>query len=634
MKKQLGAIALLCLTSVSGSSDPLNSSTDTDIVVLPEVVVTPTRFQSARQQIAYPVSVISRQDIEDSQSTFALDALRQVPGMIIMQTGGAGRTASARIRGLSGQHNVVLIDGIELNNSGSVSTSEGNFDFGNLLTADIERIEIIRGPQSTVYGSDAIAGVINIITRKAVSDKPRFTATTSAGSFSTLNTSASLSGRHDKLSYRFNGQYFRTDGYSSAESPTGAGFERDGYEQSNAGFWLRWDGSEQFSIEGSLRYSRNEGAFDAGAGTDDIDNIDRDTVIISMIKPSANFFDGRWESQLPVSLSVTQGKIFDNFSAPLDLENIQPKIDWHNRIDVMEWLDVVAGLQWESEQAEINNFSIFAGAPDPTIRQSLENYGFYGMLDLSPLEDLKIELSARADATSDFGTEDTYRAAASYRFPSHTRIRGAIGTGFNTPTIAQLYRPFGAPANANLQPEKSFSWETGIDQEIPAINLQLGATYFDNDIKDQIAFDLGPFNFQNIARAESQGVEVFARWAPADFISMDSSYTYTDARDKSTNLRLARTPENIVNGGLTLKFIEQKLRLRLEAIYYGKRFNRGGHAAPMPSHAVINLGTSYQLTKNLKVHARVDNLFNRDYQFIQGFATAPLSGYGGVTLSF
>lgn len=634
MRKKELILTTICLLPILGLGQTNEPPGYDTVVDLPEVVVTATRFAVDKASLATPVSVITRQDLEDTQSSLAIDAIRQVPGVILLQTGGIGRTASVRLRGLSGQQNLVLIDGIELNNSGSASTSEGDFDFGNLTTADIERIEVIRGPQSAVYGADAIGGVINIITRKAVSKEPRVTLDLTGGSFNTVDASGSLSGGYQKLSYRFNGQYFRTDGISAAESATGAVFERDAYKQVNAGAWLRWNGSDIFAVEGQTRFARSEGGFDAAGGTDDPDNTDEDTTIVSSLKPMLTLWDGRWESQLPLSVSVTKGELRDNFSAPFELDNIQPKVNWNNRVDLREWVDVVAGVQWESEQAEINNTPVGA-APDPTVEQSLESWGLYGLLDLAPVERLKLELSARADFTSDFGTEDTYRAAGAYNLWSGARVRAAVGSGFNTPTVAQLYRPFfGVPANNNLRPEKSLGWEVGIDQEIKPLNADIELTYFHNDVKDQITFSFPPGNFQNINRARTRGVELGVDWEPFEYVSFDANYTYTDAIDKTTGFKIQRTPEDVITGGATVKFMDQKLRLRLEAVYYSDRFNRSRERSPMPDHTVWNLGASYQATKNLKVHARVDNLFDRDYQLVQGFSTPPLSAYGGLTLTF
>ncbi len=633
MPIKIAILITLCLLPLRGLGQVTNPP-ENSAVELPDAVVTATRFARDLSDLATPVSVISRQDIEDSESRFAIDALRQVPGLILLQSGGVGRTASVRLRGLSGQQNLVLIDGVELNNSGSASTSEGDFDFGNLTTADIERIEVIRGPQSAIYGADAIGGVINIITRKAVSQQPRARVDFTGGSFGTYDGSGSVSGRHGKWSYRFNGQYFRTDGISSAESPAGASFERDEYEQVNAGAWLHWQGSEVFTAEALARVAHSEGEFDARAGVDDPDNFEKTTTIVASFRPRLTLWNGRWESQLPLSLSVTQGELTDNTSAPFELDNIQPKINWNNRLELHDRIDLVAGMEWESEQAEIENTPVGA-LPDPTIDQSLDNWAFYGLLDFTPMDRVKLELAARADVTSDFGTEDTYRAAASYRFPSKTRLRAAVGSGFNTPTIAQIYRPFfGMPSNRNLRPEKSIGWEVGIDQEIERINANIQLTYFDNEVEDQITFSFTPGNFQNINRARTKGVELGLDWSPVDYLTFDMNYTYTDAIDETTGFKIQRTPEDVVTGGATLKLMDQKLRVRLEAVHYGNRFNRSRNRTPMPGHTVWNLGASYQATENLRVHARIDNLLDRDYQFVQGFSTLPLSAYGGLTLTF
>ena len=244
---------------------------------------------------------------------------------------------------------------------------------------------------------------------------------------------------------------------------------------------------------------------------------------------------------------------------------------------------------------------------------------------------MQFELSGRSDITDHFGSEDTYRAAGGWKIFEDTRIRAAYGTGFNTPTIALLYTAWGNPG---LQAETSKSHEFGIDHSFTGLQTDLSLTWFHNDVTNLITWDNNSFNYANIDTVETEGVEVSATWKPLDFAQLNLSYTYTDAINQTTGYDLGRTPEHIFSGTASGSFLNDQLHLNLETLHYGERFDGNAHDNPMPFHTIWNLAARYYLNKDIHLHARIDNLFDKDYQYVRGYNTSPLAAYIGATFFF
>ena len=620
MKTQCLQATILCIvaTTLTGQ-EPAKE--------LPSVSVTATKFDTPLSELATPIHILHEEDLQQSGGLFILDALRTVPGVIALPQGGIHGNHTLRLRGLSVEQNVILIDGVEMNNSASLGAS---FDFGNLTSAGIERIEVLHGPQSSLYGADAIGGVIHVITKKGQEGEPQNSFSLKGGSFGTFHADMNVGGHQGDWQYHFSAQHYRSDGISSAA----AGTEKDSYEQNAGNLWLRWQQAENFALEAQVRMARNTSEFDAfdfsGNAIDDLDNIEKDLTTIYSITPIAELLDGKWESKLPLSISVTDNKTVDDWSAPRKLENTQPKAAWINRFHLNEQSKLTLGAEIESEEATINNVSTFSGT-EPTIDRSLESHAFYGLLQYSPLQSLRFEVSGRSDITDHFGSEDTYRGAAAWSVLEDTRIRAAYGTGFNTPTIALLYSSWGNP---DLQAETSESYEFGVDHSFTQIQTDLSLTWFHNDVTDLITWDNNAFHYSNIDAVETEGIEVSATWKPLDFAHVDLSYTYTDAINQTTGNDLGRTPEHIFAGSVSGSFLNDQLHLNLETLHYGQRFDGNANDNPMPSHTIWNLSARYFLNKDVHLHARIDNLFDKDYQYVRGYNTSPLAAYVGATFFF
>jgi vitamin B12 transporter len=593
---------------------------------LPERSVTATKFEEPTTDLASSIHIINEEDLQKSGSHFILDALRKVPGVLAFPQGGMHGNHSIRLRGLPVEHNVILIDGVEMNNSASLGTS---FDFGNLTASGIERVEIFNGPQSSMYGADAIGGVINVITRKGGEDSVN-NFSVSGGSFNTYSTNFNFGTRRGNWSYNVSAQHYQTDGISSAS----VGTEKDGYKLNAGNFWLQWKKFEIFSIEAQVRVARNTGEFDGydlnGNAVDDPDNVEKDSTLIYRIQPSAKFLDGKWESVLPVSVSFTENETVDDYSVPRELENTQPKVAWINRYTFDEKRKFTLGVEHESEEASIENFSVFTGQ-EPEVEETLETQSIYGLLQYSPFESLNLELSGRSDFTDSFGNEDTYRGSAAWRIAPETTLRTAYGTGFNTPTIALLYSYWGNP---DLQAETSKSYEFGLDHHIAAFQTEFSLTWFHNDVTNLITWDNTAFRYENFDSITTRGLELLASWSPMEWLSVDASYTYTKSLNETTRFELGRTPKHVFSGTLSGSFINDKLNLNLESIHYGERFDGNSNNHLMPSHTVWNLSGTYFVKEDMIIHARVDNLFDKEYQYVLGYNTSPLAAYVGANFFF
>ena len=595
-----------------------------EVQKLPESTVTATRFTKTLDELATPVYVITEEDLKETGSFFVLDSLRKIPGVIALPQGGMFGNHTVRLRGLPVEHTVIMIDGVEMNNSASLGAS---FDFGNLTSTGIERIEVLTGPQSSLYGADAIAGVIHVITKKGASQN-HFSV--SGGSFNTLSADFNLGAKNGNWTYSVSGQHFRTDGISAAASGT----EDDGYKQNTGNFFLRWQEAEHFAVEAQFRIARNVSDLDdfdlLGNVIDDLDNVEKDRTAIFSITPIAKFLDGKWESKLPLSISVTDNKTIDDYSVPRKLENTQPRAAWINQLTLNDVSKLSFGAELENEEATINNVSAFTG-PEPEIDQALDSHAFYGLLQYTAFDDVQLEVSGRSDITDTFGSEDTYRGAVAWKLSDKARVRAAYGTGFNTPTIALLYSSWGNP---DLQAETSESYEFGVDLEMETFDTNFSLTWFHNDLSNMITWDNTNFRYVNIDAVETRGIELSATSTFADVWQVNASYTYTDTTNLTSGFDLGRTPRHIFAGSVSRSFLAEKLSLNLETLYYGERFDGSANNNLVDSHNVWNLAARYFHSDSMNLHARVDNLFDENYQFVRGYNTSPLAAYAGATFLF
>jgi len=613
-------------------------------VTLEEVVVTATRVETPIEEIASSMTVISSKEIERKQKATVLEVLKGLPGLDVVQNGGVGGTTSIFIRGANSEHTLVMIDGVEVNDPISPGRS---YDFAHLTVDNIERIEILRGPQSTLYGSDAIGGVIHIITKKG-EGKPKFFLSAEGGSFTTFREATGISGGNKWVNYSFALSRFDTEGISTASKKDG-NYERDGYENTSLSAKLGFKPMDNLGIDFILRYMDAKTELDnfAGVGGDDPNYVQKSNQFLFKTQVGLSLFDQVWSQKLGLALNDHNRDIKNKKDSqhPFDYEKGRYdgqllKFDWQHHLQLHKTNALTFGLEYEREEGKSKYYWESLWGPGQSIfpKKTANIKGYYIQDEIKLWDRLFATLGIRIDDHSRFGSETTYRVAPAYLIKeTDTKIKGTFGTGFKAPTLYQLFAPatlWGPIGNKDLKPEKSRGWDFGVEQDFLKNRVTLGATYFRNDFKDLIQFDWGQ-GYINIAKAKTEGIELFASVKPIDNLTARINYTYTDTEDKKTGKPLLRRPRNKMGLDLNYHFLD-KGNLNLGAIYVGKRDDWKPYPVRgrIGGYTLVNLAASYDITKNFQIFGRVDNLFDKDYEEVSGYGTSGLSFFGGLKLSF
>lgn len=613
-----------------------------------EIVVTATRLETPSKEIASSITVISREELERMKKTTVLDALQEALGVYTIQYGPAGGAASVFLRGANSEHTLILMDGVELNDPITPSRS---FDLAHLTLENIERIEILRGPQSTLYGSDAIGGIINIITRQGHGE-PRFHLSTYGGSYGTFAGSAEISGSTNKIHYSFAASRFRTNGYSAASPLYEGNKEADGYSNLTLSGRFGYRPFNNLGFDFTVRAINTKVDIDnsGGAYGDDPNNTQEYDALFFRGQMRALLLNNRWEQKLGLSL-VNYNRRHENPTDtvhPFDLENgsfksYLFKADWQNNFFIHETNTLTFGIEHQQEQGESEYNSDGIWGPYSSVFPSKRAYttGIYIQDQIRVADQFFATAGIRRDIHSQFGTWTTYRLAPAYFIEkTRTKLKATYGTGFKSPSLYQLYAPetfLGPIGNKYLKPEKSTGWDAGIEQNFFQDKLVLAATYFSNSYKNLIDFDFA-LGYINIGKASSKGAEISLQARPTSGLSIAAFYTRTEAKDEDTDTSLLRRPRHKFSATLNFQFIE-KANINLSLIHIGERNDMDFSVFPyariiLPGYTLLNAALSYDLIQNVQVFCRLDNIFNEKYEVIKGYGTPGFSAYGGINILF
>lgn len=584
-----------------------------------ETVITPTRTEQPVKNIGSSVSVITRKDIENSKAPLLLDVLRQVPGLEVTRTQGIGGTTSLFIRGASAAQTLVFVDGVQMN-----SPTSGVFNFANLTTDNIERVEILRGPQSTLYGSEAIGGVVNIITKKGTGDN-KVILGTEYGMHDTYRETVNVSGGKERFDYSVGGSYLKTHGISAASS----GNEEDGYENFTGSSRLGWNFMGDGRVDTTIRGTHSDFEYDAFEyGIGPIDDPDRrqttDEVLFST-KINKTFFN-IWTPSFLVSVNDSELKGFDptdesgEFRIPTRVWRAEHQSDF----SLLDFDTVTLGYEYEVLEGESE------GKFD---KQTYWNNAVFLQNQVELFESLNWTVGLRRDDYSTFGSHLTYRTTASYRIEEiGTRFHGSWGKGFRAPSLNELFFPF--YGNPNLSPEESKGWDFGVEKEILKDKLTMDITYFENDFTNLITAAVQPdgsYQAENVARAASQGVETSLTYKPFTKLSLTGTYTYTDTKDREKEQQLPRRPRNRATLGINANPLE-KLNVNLTGVVVRDRIDSDGKE--MDNYWTVDQVTRYDITRSMTAYVRFENLFDYDYEEVTGFGSLGFTAYGGLEFKF
>lgn len=608
-----------------------------DAITRESVVVTANRTAQPLNRIGQAVTVIDREEIRRRQSSVVADLLRQAPGVTISRNGGVGTSTSVNIRGAETDQTVALIDGIKLNDP---SSPGGGFNFGPLLIGNIDRVEVVRGAQSVLWGSQAIGGVVNLITRQPTVT-PRLNGRVEGGSFATGQAFANVSGKAGPLALSLGGGWFETGGISAAA----AGREADGYRSyaANGSATLTLTRDVSVDLRGFYADSRTDIDGFVGAGLGDTREYGLTRQALGYAGLNVALFGGKLRNRFGYALTDTRRRNANpDLASPETFRGVgrNARIEYQG---VVELGPVSATFGAEHEVSRFTSSSNGGAA----IRGRTRIDSVYGQILLTPMVGLTLTGGIRHDDHNLFGGVTTASASGVWSpNAGATTLRASYSEGFKAPTLFQLQSEFG---NALLRPERSRGWDAGISQRLLAGAITAEATWFRRDSRDLIAFVSCPQpltgicvgrpsgTYDNIARATAEGLEAGLTLRPNSALRVTASYTYLRAINEtpgaSFGARLARRPSQ----SLTL-LADYRWKFGLESgvtvTQIGSSFDNASNSRRLPGYTLVDLRASLPLDRHISLYGRVENLFDARYQTIFQYGQPGRAAYGGVRLGF
>jgi len=633
-------------SQIAGAADPERVET---------VLVTASRTPVPVASTGSSVTVIEHAELEQRQATAISEILRNVPGFAVSRNGVMGSSTQIRVRGAEGNHVMVMIDGIEANDM-----AQGDeFAFAHLLAADVERIEIIRGPQSALWGSDALAGVINIITRRGagpVTARGSF----EAGSFATRNGSASLSGGTDRYHFNVGGSVLDAGGSNISR----VGDEDDGYENATVSFSGGFDATEWLSLLVTGRH------VDASNEWDEVDffvtglpmdsDVESESVQdVAQVRLEVDPFAGRWTQHLIAAYAGTDN---ENYAADVDTGSNEGKrwtFTWQTDYRLQTAQIVPAdhtftfAVEYEDEDFTQRGPASFFG--DPNQDRDAQTTSVVGEYRLLAANGPALSAGVRHDDNSEFRDDTTWRVTASHLFAATgTRLRGGYGTGSKNPTFTERFGFFATSfppfiGNPDLTPERSKGWEVGLDQDWSAGRLSLGVTYFNERLSNEIVsfvFDPATVSFTSVnleGTSHREGVEVTGAFKFSDALQLRANYTFLDATQPEVGggqERELRRPRHTGGASLNYSFQGGRGNLNVNFAHTGDQLDVFFPPFPLPQQTVtldafnlVAVAGSWAAHRNITLFARVENVLDDDYEEVYGFSGQGLAAFAGLRVS-
>lgn len=605
------------------------------VTELDTVVVTANRVGTDLDKVGSAITIITEKAIKEKQKLYVLDYLRSVPGVNIAQTGNMGSATNVSIRGAD--RVLIMLDGIEM---GDPSGTSGGYNLGNLTVDSIERIEVVRGPQSTLYGSEAMGGVINIITKKG-SGAPKIAMSVEGGAYQTFTERLDLNGSNSLFNYAFGMFHIETEGWSASDKP--GHNEKDGYENTSVSTRLGLTPTDNLSFDFIGKYIDTRNDLD-GTRDDDPNYFYTNAQLFLRTQGSLSLFDNFWEQTLGVSYASLLRK-YKNDPDPASATYLRSsydgntlKLDWQNNFYLHETNTLTFGVETEEERMN-NKSKSKPNNPYTSNKADARTTSIYGQNQISLFNASWITtLGLRWDDHDEFGDKVTYRVTSVYNFaPMGTNIHGSYGTGFKSPSLYQLYNP--TYGNADLKAETSKGWDIGIGQKLWGNRIEMDVTYFRNDFDDMIKYMniLGGHaggTYVNYSKVTTQGVEASLGIRPIDDLLLSVAYTYTDTENKETGASLPREPYNRASFNANYQFLEYG-NINFNLLYVGKRKDKDARSSGiLNEYYLASMAASYKFADFMTVYGRIDNLFDEKYNEAFGYGTGGFGAYLGVKVEF
>lgn len=617
---------------------------DGDPADLQQIVVTATRTAQPLDKTGSSMSVLSAADLDARQTLVLTDILAQVPGLTVSRNGGPGQNTNLYIRGAEPGESLVLIDGIRINDP---SAPDGEAILGDLLSNNIDRVEILRGSQSTLYGSDAIGGVVNILTQRGGAGPLSLRAEAQGGTFNTQRFNAAANGSAGALDYGGAVNYYNTRGISAADARNGNN-EPDGYRNFGATVNVRLHATEYLSLDLRGFYIRSHFDVDGfpppNFSFQDDPEFSENQLRAGYAAVNASLFDGKLTQRVALIASNSDRRFFGQFdfltSAFTPGENFYAeggatRVEYQGVVELGAANELTYGAERQLSTIATDSVPDFGTGPT-TGRDRVT--GYYAEWQSTLAQQLTLTGGVRYDDDDKFGSHTTLKVAGAWRlFEGATILRANYGGGFKAPTLYQLFSPYSNPTHT-LKAETSDGWEVGADQLLLDKRLRATLTYFRRHEQNAVDFNVDcpsgadpscttrPFGYYyNVGRSRSSGYEAEIVARPTDKLSAWLNYTNMEAIDQSTGLALARRPHISANAGLSWTPLAGT-SVGASLSYIGARFDDGANTVPLEHATTVNLFAGYALTAHLQLFGRVENLFDNDSE--------PTFGYGAVTRGY
>jgi vitamin B12 transporter len=618
-----------------------------------------------RNLIGSSITLIDPRDLADRETRIVSDVLRDVPGVAVSRSGGVGGQTQIRIRGSEGNHVLVFVDGMKVSDP-----YQGEFDFATLIADESARIEVLRGQQSSLYGSDAIGGVINYITLSG-REAPGISARAEGGSFGTFNGTARVGGANDTFDYVLSGAFNRTDGYATAP-----GGSRDiGSQNVALSTKLGWTPTETFKLSGVLRYNVNEADLNDQDDSPNSPVVRGRRIVTTVDTPGSYYRNKAWYGLVRADLESFGGALltsvigqfadvrrdsYASFGYNYGNEGARYGGTFLNELRV-DGDDVKQRISFAIDAQRETYRNAAPSAPDRS-RKTVDTVSYVGQYNVTVDERLALSGSLRYDDNSYFKNATTWHLEASYLFPSGTRPHAAAGSGVKAPSSFELfgYSTGQYIGNPDLKPEESTGWEVGIDQSFADGAITIGATYFDSRLTNEIYTsylppDYSATSLNRTTKTRQSGVEVFGEARLGD-IRASASWTWLDAPQDRNVLLNPEDPASFATGAVVAQAVRRpkysgsfNLTYAPEdapvsgtvTVRYNGKMNDVVFTpsymslyAPMPAFTLVNLSLRYKLNENLGIFARAENLFDEKYQEILTFEAPGRGVYAGIRVNF
>jgi vitamin B12 transporter len=600
--QRFSIVGLIALSTTIPTTGVAETQTTAD-----EIVVTAARTAQTADEALASVSVITRKDIETTQAETVVDLLQHYAGIDAVRSGGPGQQTSIFMRGTNSDHTLVLIDGMPVS-----SSNTGSYQWENLSLNAIERIEIVRGPRSALYGSEAIGGVIQIFTRK----NKRVTAEAIAGSFDTYGANFS-GGFGDKTKISINASHKQAEGFSATNSTNWSyDPDNDGYTHKSLGIDLASNISDSAAFDMYAQKSELDNEYDIGTSNTKQELVTARLNLTPSTKAAYRFSAGSYQDVLTSYGSSSSSKITTRRLTA----GVQTDRQLGN--DNM----VVLGLDYRTDQGI--NYDL--GGASTVFDKKVDNTGSFISWRKTKSSG-SLELAARIDSHSQFGTHTTGQAAWGRNLANHRKLYLSVGTGFKAPDLNELFHPgtdssawipgcnpcyAGNPA---LKPEESTNFELGVKRD-RGENRQ-SVSLFYNQINNLIAYEGTNFQAINVSKALTYGLELAQKRQRGQW-SIDSQLTLQRAIDESNGTALLRRPNEKLSGRVT-RHLKHNSSAMLETLLSGGAVDYG--PVTLAGYGVVNAAYNHELNANWRFSVRLNNLFDRKYEVAAGYNTTPRS---------